>query len=202
MIRLAWIAVSFAFMSNAADAREFSRAPEIRLQEPSLDRATIKRMLLERRAHNLASFRAYRKAGVYPHNLTRAGALNVWLDREGHLCAAATMIDKDGKHELVMKTAGTNNQIRLLDVVDGPLMDWILTSGFTVEEIDRIQAPMIEPDPEELQPGWRATEDARLKKLYAETDAWLGKHEKAGIDSAVSRLMANRELAQKFVAGA
>jgi hypothetical protein len=202
MFRLACAALSFALMSHAADARVFARAPEIRVAVPSVDRATIKRLLIERRAHNLASFRAYRKAGVYPHNLTRAGALNVWLDNEGHLCAAATMIDKDGKHDLVMKTAETNNQIRLLDVIDGPLMDWMLTSGFTVEEIDRIQAPMIEPDPEQLQPGWRAAEDARLRKLYAETDAWLGKHEKAGIESAVSRLMANPVLAQKFVAGA
>ena len=41
---------------------------------------------------------AYRKAGVYPHNFVRSGPLNVWMDSEGHLCAAATMIDKDGKH--------------------------------------------------------------------------------------------------------
>jgi hypothetical protein len=202
-LRFACSLLTAALLSNVAAAdTSFARPPEYRLRAPeemAPTRAEVRRALLLRRAHNLESFRAYRKAGVYPHNLTRTGSLNVWLDREGHLCAAATMIDKDGKHELVQKTAETNNFIRLLDVVDGPVLDWILMSGFTIEEIDRIQAPMIEPNPEDLMPNWRAEEDARLRKLYAATDAYLVKHQKAGIESAVSRLMEHPELARKLL---
>lgn len=62
------------------------------------------------------------------------------------ICAAATMIDKDGQHDLVAATAKSNNFIRLQNITEGPLLDWILTSGFTIEEIDRIQEPMTRDD--------------------------------------------------------
>jgi hypothetical protein len=124
------------------------------------------------------------------------------MDKEGHLCAAATMIDKDGKHELVIETGKTNNQIRLMNVTEGALLDWILTSGFTIEEIDVIQAPSIGGDewmPDEMR-DWTA-EDARLRKVYARTDAWLGRHKQAGLDVAVDRLLKNKELAWRVVDG-
>jgi hypothetical protein len=82
-------------------------------------------------------------------------------------------------------------------------MDWILTSGLTNEEIDRIQAPMIEP-PEvqrHQQQQWQLAEDARLRKEYAATDAWLVRHQKTGLEAAADRLMAHPELAEKLVDG-
>ncbi|HSD90884.1 MAG TPA: hypothetical protein VLB44_25340 [Kofleriaceae bacterium] len=165
---------------------------------PSRDE--VVKALAARRAHNLASFRAYRKGGVYPHNFIRRGPLNVWRDRDGHLCAAATMIDKDGKHDLVNEIARDNNGLRLLDVTEGPMMDWILTSGFTLEEIDRIQAPMVYPDVPEFRDT--TAEDARLSKLYARTDAWLVKHAKTGLDQAAKRLLLdNPDLAARLVEG-
>ena len=155
--------------------------------------------LKARRAKNLKAFRTYRKGGVYPHNFVRRGPLNVWMDRDGHLCAAATMIDKDGKHDLVIQTANTNNALRLLDVTEGDLMSWILTSGFTIEEIDRIQAPMVLPD-EMRMPNF-ALEDAKLAAGYAKTDTWLVKREKASLEIAAKRLMENPELARQLVEG-
>jgi hypothetical protein len=175
-----------------ASAQEFAKPA-------SPDRAAVRAALAQRRDHNLTSFRAYRNGGVYPHNYVRTGPLNTWRDRDGHLCAAATMIDRDGKHELVDDVAKTDNQIRLLNVTDGVLMDWILTSGFTLEEIDRIQEPGFQP--EEPPVNWQTQEDARLRKDYAETDGWLVKHGKDGLDSATTRLMAHPDLAQKLLAG-
>ena len=187
----------------APASAEFASAPhQIKMQEPAPSRAEVRAALAKRRAHNLASFRAYAKAGVYPHNFVRPGPLQTWLDRDGHLCAAATIINMDGQKELVAKTAQTSNNIRLLDVTDGALMDWMLTSGFTIEEIDRIQEPGFEvrrePDEEQRRQMYLA-EDARLRKVYAQTDAYLVKHVRDGLDTATDRLMDYPELARALV---
>ena len=176
---------------------EAKPAPARWVEPPT--KAEVISALKARRAKNLKAFRSYRKGGVYPHNFVRRGPLNVWMDADGHLCAAATMIDADGKHELVMKTAQDNNQIRLLDVTEGELMSWILTSGFTIEEIDRIQAPMVMPD--EMRMPSYAREDAKLAAGYAKTDTWLVKREKASLEIAAKRVMENPTLARKLVEG-
>ena len=188
----------------APASAEFASAPhQIKMQEPLPSRAAVRAALAKRREHNLASFRAYAKAGVYPHNYVRPGPLQTWLDQDGHLCAAATMIDKDGQHELVVKVGKTENHIRLLDVTEGPLMDWMLTSGFTIEEIDRIQEPGFNERMWQEQEQRRlafAREDARLRKVYAETDAYLVKHASDDLDIATDRLMEQPDLARALVA--
>jgi len=208
--RLAACLLSVGLLSSSAVASDSANAPHAMPDVAAMpvrvpprvtpSRDAVVKALAKRRAHNLASFRAYRKSGVYPHNFIRRGPLNVWRDRDGHLCAAATMIDKDGQHEIVNEIALNNNGLRLLDVTEGPLMDWILTSGFTLEEIDRIQAPMVYPDVPEFRDT--TAEDARLSKLYARTDTWLVKHAKAGLDEAAKRLLLeNPDLAARFVEG-
>lgn len=169
------------------------------IQAPT--RAQVWRALARRRAHNLADFRRYRKRGVYPHNFVRSGPLNVWRDPEGHLCAAATMIDMDGQHALVQKVGDTQNNVRLLDVTSGPLMDWMLTSGLTIEEIDMIQEPMFRPSPRRVEedPKWRMAEDRRLRKLYVRVEAYLVKHRRQSLTDAVDRLMAHPKLAHDLV---
>jgi len=205
MTKLASTFLALLLGSNAAIARDFAKAPvaesRMALPMPIVNRADVEKALAARRDHNIAAFRAYAIAGVFPHNTVRSGPLNIWRDAEGHLCAAATMIDKDGKHELVQKTGDTNDFIRLLDVTTGPLLDWMLTSGLTLEEIDRIQAPMIMPDPTDEDRAWRASVDATLMQGYVETSAWLDTHRKDGLASAVDRLMAHPLLAQKLVNG-
>jgi hypothetical protein len=214
-MRLTAALVTIALAAPVAGARDFAQPPaadrvaavgpgkRAPVEPAPVDRAALTRALAARRDHNLAVFRAYRKAGTYAHNFVRTGPLNVWLDVEGHLCAAANMIDKDGQHDLVMKTAAASNQIRLLDVTDGPLLDWILTSGLTLEEIDRIQMPQ---DMERLNGAgraparWRIAEDARLRKGYAAADAWLVAHRRAGLADAVDRLMEHPALAAGLLA--
>ncbi|HTJ42491.1 MAG TPA: hypothetical protein VL463_10380 [Kofleriaceae bacterium] len=200
--RLAASLLSLALLAPVANA-DFAKAPPTtgELQPITVSREAVRAALSKRREHNLAAFHAYRTAGVYPHNYRRPGPLNVWLDVQGHLCAAATMIDKDGFHKLVMETAKTDNAIRLANVTDGALMDWILTSGFTLEEIDRIQLPMDMPgETDRMRPvDWRISEDTRLKIEYRATEAWLKKHAKRGLDEAVDRLMEHPELAAELV---
>lgn len=160
------------------------------------DRASVRLALEHRRAHNLASFKQYIQTGVYPHNTYRDGPLNVWFDASRHYCAAATMIVKDGHQDLAARTAATDNNIRLLDVTDGPLLDWMLTSGFTIEEIDRIQEPgfAIEAPVRDF-----AAEDAKLKRGYTATVAYLRAHRAADLDKATDRLLKHPDLAWQLV---
>jgi hypothetical protein len=210
LARLAACIVSFGLLSTAAGS---ANAPqpvpvvptvvEARMPMRALpDRADVKKALAKRRAKNLAAFRAYRKAGIYPHNTYRVGPLNIWRDEAGHLCAAATMIFKDGKVDLVKTTGDTNNNIRLMNVTEGPLLDWIMTSGFTIEEIDRIQLPDSMPEQwnRNTEEDYRR-EDAKLAVNYAKTDKYLVAHAKAGLDRALDRVMHKPELAWALVDG-
>ncbi len=190
------MAIALALL--ASPVVDAARAPVPAQLEQAPSRADIIKALSARRAHNLASFRAYRNAGVYPHNYVRRGPLNVWKDRDGHLCAAATMIDKDGQHDLVADTAKKSNFLRLQNVTEGPLLDWILTSGFTIEEIDRIQEPMMMSDEPDVD---YQVADANLAKDYAKTDTWLVAHAKSSLDLAARRLLQNPGLARRLVDG-
>jgi hypothetical protein len=194
--------VSASILVPVAEAREFARPAAVHTQvkEVEVNAKTVRAALEKRREHNLEGFRQYAKAGVYPHNFIRTGPLQTWRDREGHLCAAATMIDKDGKHDLVNKIAEKQNNIRLLDVTEGPALDWMLTSGFTIEEIDKIQEPGFTRRQVDVTPDW-TEEDARLRQVYAETDTYLVKHVAGGLDTATERLLENPALAKKLVEG-
>jgi hypothetical protein len=199
-------ALALVFASATASASSSATAPEHFARPAVTDmpvqytpsRADVRAALVKRRAHNLAAFHAYWKGGVYPHNSYRVGPLNVWRDDNGHFCAAATMIDKDGQHELAEQTANTNVNIRLLDVTSGPLLDWMLTSGLTIEDIDKIQAPAIMP--QRVDPQTLAAEDAKLKSGYIATEKYLAKHAAEDLDIATTRLLDHPDLARSLVA--
>ncbi len=177
--------------------------PAVAMPQRLMDRATIRAKLIEQRAANLARFRAYQKAGVFPVNTVRPGKLNVWIDDDGHICAAATIIKMSGLDELVQRTGEQNNFIRLADVKQGPLMDWMLTSGFTQAEVAEIQRPFSYTGGDDRSgvtvPSQRATETARLARLYRQITAKLVKNQKASIEIAVSRLMKHPELAWRLL---
>ena len=176
----------------------------------AVDRASIRASLVAARARNLAAFRTYQKKGVFPSNTFQGKKLNVWLDQAGHFCAAATIIKMSGQDSLVAQVAEDNNFIRLADVTSGPLMDWILTSGFTQDEIAAIQEPFMpvakrpiaEPtEPVLVDTFMRKAEDARLRARYRVVDRMLVRNEKQSIELAVDRLMQNRELAHRYMYG-
>lgn len=168
-----------------------------------LDRDTVRAKLAAMRADNLARFRAYQQGGVFPSNTFDQRKLNVWMDAEGHLCAAATIINASGQSDLVQQVAEQSNFIRLADVKQGPLMDWILTSGLTQDEIAAIQEPFMPVMRQEpaVDPQLRAAETARLIKKYKAVDAMIVKNQKASLDRAVDRLMKRQDLAWQLVNG-
>ncbi len=192
-------------------APQFAQAPKADRTEleaaPTYDRAAVRAMLADVRAHNLAAFHAYATAGVYPSNVYKNGALNVWRDQDGHFCAAATIIRASGEIALTDRVAEQTNFIRLADVTQGPLMDWMLTSGFTQEELVAIQKPFMpvveKPVPAPvaevtLDAKLRAAETARLRKVYAQVERQLAKNEKQSLDTATVRLMKHPALIEKL----
>jgi hypothetical protein len=193
---------------SGAAARADVPEPALRVRV-ALDRDTVRAALVKARAANLGSFRVYQKTGAFPSNSYKPGKLNVWLDADGHFCAAATIIKMSGHDDLVNKVAEQNNFIRLADVKQGPLMDWILTSGFTQAELAMIQEPFMpvvrEPAVAPMQPilvdsKLRKAEDARLRATYKKVDKQLVKAEKKSLDKATDLLMKHSDLAWQLLA--
>jgi hypothetical protein len=219
---LAASALVFSLLSSVASADVayvphqggFAKAPEAEVMIPpemparALDRDSVRQALLARRATNLATFRAYQKRAVFPSNTYQNQIINVWRDDAGNLCAVATLVNQTDK-KLVERVAEQTNYIKLGTVTTGPLMDWMLTSGFTQEEIAQIQLPDSPvttrpiPAPHEapvqVLAKLRAAETARLVKQFKQVDAKLVKDQKANIELAVTRLMKHPELAWALI---
>ena len=111
--RLAKLALAFSLLTTsiAPAFAGFAQPPSDRGAPAQMDYAAIERptpaisdaarrrlrtVLAKRRAKNVRSFAAYVARGSYPHNFATPDRLNVWIDEEGHMCAAATMIFRSG----------------------------------------------------------------------------------------------------------
>jgi hypothetical protein len=171
--------------------------PIVVTPSPKPDRAKLRAALAARRAENVKRFLAYRDGRVYPINDTGMGFQHVWLDGSGNLCAAATLISHDWGRDATSRVALENNVIALADVHDGPLHDWILTSGLTHHEIVAIQVP-----------GWNGMDDRpreqeieRLYALYVDVERQLATMQDESLEDAVDDLMARPELARALLGG-
>lgn len=157
------------------------------------DRAALRAELARERSRQIERLHAYAEAGVFPTNRERPGMLNVFIDDEGHLCAAANLLALAGKRDLVERTASESNFIRLADVQSGPLFDWILHSGLTQEEVALIQEPyaFIEPaiDPNQLDQE-KEREKQRLQRHFRVVEQRLIADADRSLDLAVDRLIA------------
>jgi hypothetical protein len=163
------------------------------------ERARIRHDLASARRRHLAMLRRYANAMAFPINRDQPGRLNVFIDDEGHICAAANLIARDGQRELVEQTAALDNNVRLVEVVGGPLMDWMLTSGFTQEEIGRIQEPYEYIDAELPQRDYQQEledEKRRVRAVLLSVAAQLERDSAASLDVATERLLAARMAAR------
>lgn len=200
---IALLSVSAAACARAAaPVAEPTAAPVVR-RSPS--DAELRAALVARRAHHLDVLRAYREAGVFPINTTVPGDGHFLIDEHGTLCAVANLIAQDGHKDLIVVAARTDNGLLFGDVKGGPIHDWILTSGFTQEEIARIQVPApyvgdqptIQPD-DPVEPAPQP-EPSPIELASAKVSAYLLAIESelrgnAGIDTALARLQAHPEL--------
>jgi hypothetical protein len=162
---------------------------------PVVSRATRARLMRELRARrelNLRRFGAYHRAGVFPDNHVQPGMLNVFIDDEGHICAAANLVALDGLRGLVEDQSRTDNYVRLVDVHDGALYEWMLMSGFTQEEIGQIQEPYaFIPDEPYVEP-LEEQEKERLQQQLLAVEQMLRRDERASLAIALDRLIAHR----------
>jgi hypothetical protein len=218
--RLATLALSLSLATTAftstATARAFAQPPgaapshgisadEVTRPRISKEaRTRLRKVLAAHRRKNIDAFAGYARRGVFPHNFDTSGALNVWIDEEGHRCAAATMIFRSGARKLVRDIGRTNNNIMLGRVSTGPVMDWILTSGLTQAEVAAIQEPFmgrpdLPADPEPGSPDWRTAEDFRLKARYAEVLEDLNTDPYVSIDAAIDALATRPDLVARLL---
>ncbi|MBA3538872.1 MAG: hypothetical protein H0T79_04530 [Deltaproteobacteria bacterium] len=202
--------LSTSFAPRAFAEQRFAQPPT-QVAHRDLARADVAPVIMDRAAvraalvTNRAAFRAYQRTGVFPSNTHGDRALNVWRDREGHFCAAATIIRVSGGVALADKIAEQNNFIKLGEVTRGPVMDWILASGFTQDEIAAIQEPFMPVAREPRQPkpiiaaDLRKAETQRLVQKYRAVEQMLVTNQEASLDIAVDRLMKHRELAAAVI---
>jgi hypothetical protein len=166
---------------------------------PPPTRAVLRATLASRRAAHLAELRRYVDAGVFPVNDVQPGYLNVFRDPSGHLCAVANLMSFDGGGAMVDRTALATNYVRLVEVHEGELYDWILASGFTQEEIGRIQEPYFFQEAQidrQQQQRQLDRERHRLQRALNRTIARLQRDTERSLDRAVDRLMESQGLAE------
>lgn len=193
-IKLATIAVALAALTSAAAAGGDTHSqPAYPIRPEISTRTRVRSQLAARRQLQIQRLAAYSARGVFPRNTTATGLLNVFVDEAGNLCAAANLISLSGGRDLVTKTARANNFIRLVEVTEGPLLDWMLTSGLTVDEIDRIQEPYMGM-PANAEPAVIAAETRRLQRHFARVLAELARNRDASLDAATSRAMKRPDL--------
>jgi len=172
-------------------------------------RAAVSRALAAHRARNLAVLHDFRGAGVFVHTAA-TDPRYVWRDADGHLDVVAKMVEVGGGRELVAAVARDLPDVRLRDVTGGALLDWMLTSGLTRDELDWIQQAVVgrrrargEDDRTRARrdAAWRTREDARLAALYRAAEDRLARHRADGLDAATDALMAHPQLARRLVDG-
>jgi hypothetical protein len=130
--------------------------------------------LAARRAHAIQTLHAYREAGIYP---TDDGGmpLSVFRDAKGVRCPMAELIHDSGRDDLVDAVAVTANDVRLADVHTGPLYDWMLHSGLTLDEIAMVQGAMTVEEMQQM----RESQQVHLAAARAEVRGRLASIETA-----------------------
>ena len=96
------------------------------------------------RAALVATLRAYRDRGVFPHNYDFPDrATPYFVDRKtGTLCAVAHLLASTGRRDIVDRVAHTDNNVLVAQLApDTAFTAWLDAHGLTLAEAARIQVP-------------------------------------------------------------
>ena len=102
-----------------------------------------------RRTALLATLRAYRDRGDFPHNYDFAGrAVPYFVDRRtGVLCAVAHLLASTGRRDIVDRVAVADNNVWVAQLAaDTAFTNWLLHNGLTLAEAARIQVPYVQAE--------------------------------------------------------
>jgi hypothetical protein len=94
--------------------------------------------LAHRRTQQIQRLHDYRIAAVFPTD-NSGNLISVFRDQRGRPCPMAALIEQSGDRALVDRVVVQNNGLRLVNVHDGPLMDWMVSSGLTQQEVELVQ---------------------------------------------------------------
>jgi hypothetical protein len=201
LLPLALLLVSACATAHAhpADPPQFAQVPPEEISEPPApDKPAVRQALAARRSMQIKRLQAYRNARLFPRNRVSDKVINVFRDEDGLLCAVANLIFLDGDLKLVAKTAKDDNYVRMGELEDGPVLDWILGSGFTQEEIAAIQlpdSPITNGDYD-----WFAEENARIIAHLDNVVKALVKNTEASLEIAAERALASNTVTAALIA--
>lgn len=98
----------------------------------------------------MATLRAYRDRGEFPHNYDFPGeAVPYFVDRgTGTLCAVAHLLASTARRDIVDRVARADNNVRVAQLAgDTAFTAWLDAHGLTLAEAARIQVPYVGPAP-------------------------------------------------------
>jgi hypothetical protein len=132
--------LTVALLLCAACSHRSPAPTETELAMAAAERASVRAQLAAHRVQQIVRLEAYASAGRFPHNY-RATEAHVFRDEAGRLCAVANLVHTDGRDDLVEATVREHNDLAIADVKEGAMLEWVVASGLTQEELARVQLP-------------------------------------------------------------
>lgn len=95
----------------------------------------------------MRTLRAYRNAGVFPHNYDFPEMTPYFVDRKtGTRCAVAHLLESTGRGDIVARVAGADNNVRVRALgADTAFTKWLDENGLSLAEAAFIQVPYARP---------------------------------------------------------
>ena len=91
------------------------------------------------RLNNLDVLHRYNGAGLFPVNSLHTNRQPYFIDHNNTYCAAGYLMKESGADELARAISKTQNYSYLKDIQHPKLMDWVVRSGLTLDELALIQ---------------------------------------------------------------
>lgn len=138
------LAIALVASTSAADAEVERVRAHLVGAEALLDARDVSALSPAQRAARARArerLRAYREAGLFPHNHDFADRrVPYFIDAHGTRCAMAHLVESAGGGAYVEHVARTRNNATVHELADDPeLLAWLEDNGLTLEEAARIQ---------------------------------------------------------------
>ncbi len=93
----------------------------------------------KRRKESLEHLKYYADRALFPENFTHRVRRPIFIDHRGVHCAVGYLISASGHSNLSQRISANMNTYYLKDMDEPALYDWIVQSGFTLDELAWIQ---------------------------------------------------------------